>query len=271
MGPKDTRELIEGRVGHFLQTHNLAHHPQPLVVGVSGGPDSLCLLHALDHLKEKLGLVLHVAHLDHCLRGLESEADAIYVSQVTEQMAIPSTIGWEDVRLRYPSHSRSLEEMAREARYDFLAQVAEDAGAIGVIVAHTGDDQAETVLLHLLRGSAVAGLRGMRSVNALDTPSGRCLALYRPLLDITRMDTVAYCNVLGLTPRSDPSNQSNAHLRNRIRLELIPALKEYNPNIEASLRRLAASASLDMDFIEAEVGRVWGLGGQGDARWAATR
>ncbi|MFQ5874162.1 MAG: tRNA lysidine(34) synthetase TilS, partial [Dehalococcoidia bacterium] len=258
MGPTDVKRRIEGCVRDFLEVHDLACSSRPLVVAVSGGPDSLCLLHALDHYEEPLGLGLHVAHLNHRLRGKESDDDAAYVEGLAQQMRLPCTVGQEDVRRRTSSHSSSLEEKAREARYQFLAAVSEECGAAGVAVAHTADDQAETVLLHLLRGSGVAGLRGMQPVSALAVASGTNLTLFRPLLRTTRKDTQAYCEALGLAPRTDLSNLSTEHLRNRIRLELLPTLRDYNPNIEASLLRLAEAASLDMEFIEKALDNVWG-------------
>ncbi len=257
MGSKGIRERVEGRVREFLVAHDLDHPSQPLVVGVSGGPDSLCLLYALDRLREEFGLSLHIAHLNHCLRGRGSEEDAAFVSRLAQEMGIPSTIGREDVRLWRSPHSHSLEERAREARYAFLGRVAQETRAQGILVAHTSDDQTETVLLHLLRGSGVPGLRGMRSVHSFSTPMGGCIMLFRPLLDLPRSDTEAYCRALSLTPRLDPSNRSTDYLRNRIRLELIPFLRDYNPNVEAALQRLAVAASLDMEFIEGEVGRAW--------------
>ena len=155
--PMDTnvKRRIEGCVRDFLEAHGLACSSKPLVVAVSGGPDSLCLLQTLDNSKESLGLELHVAHLNHHLRGKESDDDASFVQDLARRMGLPCTVGKEDVRRRASSHSGSLEERAREARYEFLAGVSEKCGAAGVAVAHTADDQAETVLMHLLRGSGV--------------------------------------------------------------------------------------------------------------------
>ncbi|MFQ5934301.1 MAG: tRNA lysidine(34) synthetase TilS, partial [Dehalococcoidia bacterium] len=257
MPRKTIRRLVEERVRSFLEEQGLTHDPQPLVIGVSGGPDSLCLLHALHRLAEPLGLSLHVAHLNHCLRGKESDDDDVFVSELARRLGLPYTIEREEVRRRRPSHSRSLEEMAREARYEFLARVTQNIGGLGVMVAHTADDQVETVLLHLLRGTGLPGLRGMRPVSDLKTPSGSNVRLFRPLLEVARKDIVAYCRAVGITPRLDYTNLSTDYLRNKIRLKLIPTLREYNPNVESSLLRLADSASLEMNLIDKEVERVW--------------
>ncbi|MEE9248683.1 MAG: tRNA lysidine(34) synthetase TilS [Dehalococcoidia bacterium] len=256
-GSKDPKGLLEGRVRVFIEANGLAHSPGPLVVGVSGGPDSLSLLYALYHLADELGLALHIGHLNHCLRGRDSDEDAAFVADLAQQLGIPYTMGREDVALRAPGHSSSLEEKAREARYEFLAGVVEKVGASGAAVAHTADDQTETMLLHILRGAGVPGLQGMRPVTDIKSPSGKPLRLFRPLLEITREETEAYCRVLGLSPKADYTNQLPDRLRNRIRLELLPYLREYNPNIDQAIRRLGAAASLDTAFIEAEVESVW--------------
>ncbi|MCH8089644.1 MAG: tRNA lysidine(34) synthetase TilS [Chloroflexi bacterium] len=261
---KYPKGLLEDRVRAFIEANGLADSPRPLVVGVSGGPDSLSLIYALHHLADELGLVLHIGHLNHCLRGRDSDEDAAFVADMARQLGIPCTIGREDVALRPAGHSSSLEEKAREARYEFLAGVVEETGASGVAVAHTADDQTETMLLHILRGTGVSGLRGMRPITDIKAPSGKPLSLsgkllrlFRPLLQVTREETEAYCRALGLSPRADYTNQLPDGLRNRIRLELLPYLREYNPNIDQAIRRLGAAASLDTAFIEAEVERVW--------------
>jgi tRNA(Ile)-lysidine synthase len=249
--------LLEERAKAFIEANGLARSPGPLVVGFSGGPDSLSLLYALYHLAGELGLTLHIGHLNHCLRGRDSDEDAAFVAGTAKQLGIPCTMGSEDVALRAPGHSSSLEEKAREARYEFLAGVVEEVGASGVAVAHTADDQTETMLLHILRGTGVSGLRGMKPVTDIKTQSGKPLRLFRPLLQVTREETEAYCRALGLSPRADYTNQLPDRLRNRIRLELLPYLREYNPNIDQAIHRLGAAASLDTAFIEAEVERVW--------------
>ncbi len=257
MESEDIKGQVEDRVRGFIETHGLERDPRPLVLGVSGGPDSICLLYALAHLKDRLGLLLHVAHLNHCLRGRESDEDAEYVAQISKSLGLPCTVCKEDVTSRRSTHSHSLEERARESRYEFLVRVCSDVVGAGVAVGHTADDQAETILLHLVRGSGLAGLRGMRPVTILEAPATSNIKLFRPLLDVHRSDTERYCQALDITPRVDRSNLSTRHLRNKVRLELRPHLREYNPNVDAALRRLAYSASLDMDFIEDEVGKAW--------------
>ena len=248
---------LESRVRKFILDHTLAFIPRPLVIGVSGGTDSLSLLYALHCLSPKLGLTLHVAHFNHGLRGPASDSDAELVKAQAEVLGLPISSAKEYVKSLPGGHSRSLEEKAREARYDFLAQVANEQDAQGIAVAHTADDQAETVLLHLIRGTGLRGLAGMKPVSETTSVSGRAFTLYRPLLEVTRAQTEAYCQALNLEPCIDHTNLLPDTLRNRIRLELLPLLRQYNPRISDSLTRLAESASLDLSFIQSQVDEIW--------------
>ena len=143
------------------ENHQISDQNQ-LLVAVSGGPDSVCLLHILANLREELDIKLHVAHLDHQLRGAESEADAVYVSQLARELGIPATIASRDVEGYRVRQRASLEEAARDVRYTFLAEVAESIGTDRVAVGHTSDDQVETILMHLIRGTGTRGLRGLQ-------------------------------------------------------------------------------------------------------------
>ena len=149
------------QVRRTIRRYDLLRDGMALVVGVSGGPDSLCLLHLLSRLTPEMGLRLHVAHLNHGLRGAEADADADFVAGFAAGLGVACTVGRADVAELAREAGLSLEEAARQARYRFLADVAADAGADAIAVGHNADDQAETVLMHFLRGSGVAGLRGM--------------------------------------------------------------------------------------------------------------
>ncbi len=247
---------LESRVRKFILAYDLARAPRPLVIGVSGGPDSLSLLYALHRLSHKLGLNLHVSHFNHGLRGPASDSDADFVRAQAESLGLPFSTAKENVKSRPGGHSRSLEEKAREARYNFLARVAQEQGAFGIAVAHTADDQAETVLLHLIRGTGLRGLVGMKPVSEATSVSGHTFSLYRPLLEVIRAQTEAYCNTLHLEPRIDYTNLLPETLRNRIRLDLLPLLREYNSRISDSLIRLAESAALDLSLIQSHVDEI---------------
>jgi tRNA(Ile)-lysidine synthase len=227
-----------------------------LVVAVSGGADSLALLFALCHLKRELGLELHGAHLDHGLRGDASEADARFVAETFRRLGIDLTSERADVPAFRKSHRLSLEAAAREVRYDFLARVAGEQRAGAIALGHTSDDQAETVLMHIIRGSGLTGLRGMepstvRNINGME------VRLVRPLLRSSRADTVDYCRALGLKPRLDESNLSKEQSRNRIRIELLPLLERYNPAVRDALIRLSRITAKEVDYLNGRLDGVW--------------
>jgi tRNA(Ile)-lysidine synthase len=251
-------KTLEQKVIDFIREQSLISASDKLVVAVSGGADSVCLLHILAQHREDLGVELHAAHLNHQLRSAESNADAGYVSDLAHKLGVPATIERRDVGAYRDRKGISLEEAAREVRYGFLADVSEKVGASKVITGHTCDDHIETILLHLLRGSGTAGLRGLpaRSVLPHGAKSSR-LEVVRPLLDITRQETVGYCRRHRLAPRSDSSNESLSFLRNRVRLELLPELRSYNPGIDKVLLRLANIAGDDVSFIEEQASLLW--------------
>ncbi len=238
---------------------------QPLIVGVSGGPDSLALLRILCLLRgPDASRTLHVAHLDHALRGTASEEDADFVAQVSDEWSLLCTVRRFDVEQYAREQRLSIEEAARNARYAFLADMARQQGG-AVAVAHTADDQVETVLMHILRGSGISGLRGMRmladvpvaleegalskSVGELPTQQAR-VALFRPLLSLWRWEIEAYCTQEGLSPRLDATNADPQYKRNRIRHELLPLLeRDYDPAVKTHLYNLAELATGEDDLI----------------------
>ncbi len=247
---------LKERVLDFVQAHGLIHSGETILVAVSGGPDSVCLVHLLAELRETLGVGLHIAHLDHMLRGADSEADAQYVYDLARRLRLPCTIGRRDTNGYRARHGLSLEEAARQVRYNFFVEIASAIGAHAVAVGHTADDQIETILMHLVRGSGIAGLKGMQPITVWRGPANH-LVVIRPLLEVTRKETEAYCKTHHLEPRSDSSNLSSAHLRNRFRHELIPLLKGYNPNIRDALLRTARSASDQLAFLDEQVSQLW--------------
>ena len=229
------------------------------MVAVSGGADSVCLLHVLLQLRNNLGVTLHAAHLNHKLRGEEADADARYVASLAQRLGIPATIAEQDVGRYREEHRLSLEEAAREVRYSFLAEVAAATGAERVAVGHTADDQVETILMHLVRGSGLAGLRGMAPLSRWHSQASQAqITVVRPLLEVARAETAAYCAAHDLTPRADSSNESLAYLRNRFRSELIPLLRRYNPRVSQALLRTAAAIADDLSYSDEQVSQLWG-------------
>ncbi|MFC2049682.1 tRNA lysidine(34) synthetase TilS [Chloroflexota bacterium] len=248
----------EQRVISFIRKHNLFSAGDRLVVAVSGGGDSVCLLHILMRWRKELGVELHLAHLNHQLRGAESDSDASYVSDLAQRLDVSATIERRDVAAYHGQKGGSLEEAAREMRYSFLAEVAGRIDASKVVVGHTRDDHIETIVMHLLRGAGTNGLCGLQPHSVL--PWGEKssqLEIVRPLLELTRQETLDYCQLYNLAPRSDSSNVSTSFLRNRVRLELLPVLRSYNPGIDKALLRLADIAVDDISFIEEKALLLW--------------
>jgi tRNA(Ile)-lysidine synthase len=223
-----------------------------IVVGVSGGPDSTCLLHVLKRLcspeSPYARIRLHVAHLDHGLRGEAGRADAEFVADLAAQWGLPCTLGQEDVPALAQKDHLSLEDAARRARYAFLRRVAAEVGAARIAVGHHADDQVETLVMHWLRGSGLAGLAGMRALDG---------DVIRPLLLTSRTAILRYCEQHQLVYREDASNQDRSFLRNRIRHDLLPVLERYNPNLRETLLRNAAVLAEEDVYIQAQVDAAW--------------
>lgn len=252
--------VLERKVASALRRSGYSNSGTTLVVGASGGPDSSALLYALHRLKESHGLSLHVAHLNHNFRGQEAEDDAVFVAEIAEELGLSVTVVKEDPHAYQKERGiSSFEQGAREMRYGFMARVAAKAGAKAVTVGHTSDDLAETVMLHILRGSGLYGLRGMGEVSdwpwPIDTGG---LKLFRPFLDITKEQTAEYCREIGRTYREDSGNYMWRFTRNRLRQDLMPKLEQdYNPKVRSALVRLARTAAEDLDFVEGELDKVW--------------
>ena len=228
--PHPSHQLIPIRVRATVRDYIRAHQifePGPVVVAVSGGRDSTALLLVLADLADELGLVLHVAHFDHRVRGRQSAEDADFVAKLANRVGAPIRAGRAD----RPTKS---EDDARRARYAFLRRAAAQIGATAIATGHTKEDQAETVLLHLVRGSGIAGLAGMRPLRD---------GIARPLLAVTHEDTAAVCRGARVQPRTDPSNRSLAYARNRVRHKVLPELAKLNPRVVDAIARLADAAA----------------------------
>lgn len=237
--------------------HNLFQQPfsllpdQRIVVGFSGGPDSVCLVHTL----HRLGYPIIIAHLDHRIRP-ESVQDAAWVRQWASRLGLPCQVLAQDVPAYASQHGLSIEHAARELRYKFLFDIAIQFDAQAVAVAHHADDQVETILLHLLRGSGLEGLAGM-PFRQLPNPWSDHIPLVRPLLATRREQILAYCQQAGLETLHDASNTDPAYLRNRVRLELIPLLQTFNPNVKQSLLQLSEIARADLLVLSEQVETAW--------------
>ena len=223
---------------------------QTLLVGVSGGPDSLCLLDGLS----RLGFRLIAAYFNHQLRP-EAEEELLHVQTIAEEMGIRFICGSENVTRFGQIHGQSIEAAARELRYRFLFSSARNLKADAVAVGHHANDQVETVLMHILRGSGLEGLSGMafRSITAWDGQ----IPLVRPLLRISRTDILKYCDEGGLNPVLDSSNLETLFLRNRIRLNLLPQLEEMAPGVTQRIWNLSRLAASDLQLIKDLEEQAW--------------
>ena len=237
-----------------LQTHRLIPPGSQVVASVSGGADSLALLHVLNRLSPQLGFRLHVATLDHGLRGERGAADAAFVCRVAAEWGIPVTAGAVDGLALAAETGLGIEAAARRARYRFLAEVARAVGADRVATGHQADDQAETVLMHLIRGAGLRGLGGMLPQSPL--PEAPDLVLIRPLLEVWRAEIEVYLDEQGITPVEDITNRDTALLRNHIRHVVLPILRDCNPQISRALAQLADSAALDQAYLDERVAQA---------------
>lgn len=227
-----------------IETYNLIQKGDNILVAVSGGPDSVCLLHILNSIKETYQLNLYGAHLNHNFRGIEAHKDAQYVANLCEGLQVMCFVKSVDVPAYAKEAGLSLEEAGRIQRYLFFDEIAEKIHADKIAVAHNLNDQAETVLMRLIRG---AGMQGLGAIQH------RRDKIIRPLLNIHREEIEAYCQEHQLFPKIDATNLQPIYHRNRIRLELIPHLeREYNPRIVETLGRTAELLRLDNDFIEGQ-------------------
>jgi tRNA(Ile)-lysidine synthase len=236
-------EKILRRVEHTLTTRRMVQAGDTVLVGVSGGPDSVALVHILLALASKFCFQVAIAHLNHCLRRQESARDEAFVVSLAEQLDLRVHVEKQDVRRYQKNHRLSPEEAARQVRYRFYDTVAAKFGYEKIALGHHSDDNAELILMYLLRGSGPLGLSGI--------PPLRDAKIIRPLMDIKRTEILDYIAEKSLDCVVDSSNRDSQYLRNKIRNRLIPELTaEYNPKLIDSLNRLASILHAEEKWIE---------------------
>lgn len=241
----------EHQVRKTIEEHSLIYRGDVLVLGLSGGPDSLCLLDILMGLKQEYGFELIALHVNHCIRGEEADADEVFLREYCKDRGIRLEVRRFDVPMLAAESGESEEACGRRLRHEALSELANEEekklphGCSGrVVLAHNADDQAETVLLRILRGTGTHGLGAMKYL--------REDGLIRPLLDTDRASVEEYCRRKGLQPRTDSTNGIPDYTRNKLRLEIMPKLREINPNITNTLNRLAENSRQDDDCLECE-------------------
>ncbi|MCX7923021.1 MAG: tRNA lysidine(34) synthetase TilS [Clostridia bacterium] len=233
--------MIE-KVLQTVEKYSLIQRGESIVVGLSGGPDSVCLLHVLHTLTSRLNIKLYAVHINHMLRGEESQLDEQYAINFCTSLGIPVYTIKVDIKALSKQEGISLEEAGREARYSQFDVYANKVGATKIAVAHNKNDQVETVLMRILRGTGIDGLKGM------DYRRDRII---RPLLDIEREDIEIYCEGNFLKPRTDSSNLQTIYTRNKIRLDLIPYINMlFETDITDNIFKMSLLAKDDSDFVE---------------------
>lgn len=242
--------MIFDRVVDTIDKHNMISYGDKIIVGLSGGPDSVCLLHILNRLKESRNLKIYAAHLNHQIRGIEAQKDALFVSELCDSLEIPVFIKSVDVPKYCEEKGLSLEEGARNIRYDMFYEIKRRTGANKIAIGHNMNDQAETVMMRIMRGTGLQGLRGIEYT--------RENGIIRPILDIERKDIEAYCEQHELHPKIDQTNLESIYTRNRIRLELLPYMQEhFNSNVVESIVRLSNSMKSDGDYLDSEAMKAY--------------
>jgi len=252
---RETADLDDGRsrfvnwasfieqLGVWFEQHELAAPAMPWVLGISGGPDSTLLLHAMHELSRRRGWgwTLHVAHLHHGLRGADADADAAFVAGLAQRLELPFHEERTSIPAQVAAEGGSTEEVARRYRYEFLERIALKTGSDAVAVAHHADDDAETILYRVFRGTGLRGLAGMPEIRPIQ-PGSR-IRLVRPLLHERRATIEALCSERGIECRLDPTNVRSDFTRSRIRNVVLPLLRQQiNPNVSDAVLRLAEQA-----------------------------
>lgn len=240
---------MEEKVLKTIQKYKLIESGDKIVIAVSGGPDSMCLLDVLRKLKEKLKIEIVVAHVNHSIRE-EADSETLYIKDYCNKHDIEIYIKKENVIELAKIDKIGLEEEGRKVRYKFFDEVLEKANANKIAIAHNMNDKAETVLMNIIRGSGSLGLKGIEPK--------RDEKYIRPLIEIQRNEIEEYCKKNKLDPKHDKSNDDNTYTRNRVRNVLIPFLKEnFNPNIINGINKLSIIMTEEQNYLEKIVNNIY--------------
>lgn len=222
---------MEEAVLKIIEKYNLIKANDKIVLGVSGGPDSLFMLNILNNLKEKLQIQLVVAHINHMIRA-EADQEEEFVRQFCERINIPFYPKRIEVEKYANNNKIGIEEAGRKIRYEFFEEICKQTGSNKIAVAHNKNDKVETMIMHMLRGSGISGLQGIQAQTNNK--------IIRPIIEIERKDIEKYCEDQNLNPRIDKSNFDNTYTRNKIRNIVIPYIEqEFNPNFIETMTRLS--------------------------------
>lgn len=233
---------MKQRVLQTIKEYNLIENGDGIVIGVSGGPDSICLLNVLNELKQELNFRIYVAHINHMIRK-EADSETEYVKEFCKKLGIECYIKRIDVVKIANNLKRGTEETGRQIRYEFFEEILKKTNSNKIATAHNNNDKVETIIMNILRGSGTSGLKGIEAI--------RENKFIRPLINITRDEIEKYCLDNNLNPKIDKSNNENIYTRNKIRNIVIPYIKqEFNPNIIKTINRLSDVVTEENEYLE---------------------
>ena len=236
--------MLKEKIEKTINKYKMIEIGEKIVVGVSGGPDSMTLLNIFLELREKYKLTIYVAHINHMIRK-NASIDEKYVKTFCDKNSIKCFIKRENIIKKAQKEKKGLEETGREVRYKFYEEVLKEMNANKIAIAHNLNDNIETIIMNIIRGTGTSGLTG------IEPKRGKYI---RPLIEIQREEIEKYCEEKDLKPRHDETNDDNVYTRNKIRNELIPYLKkEFNPNIINGIKRLSEIVKEEEEYIEKEV------------------
>lgn len=266
------------RVKKYAELNRMFEKGETVVIGVSGGADSVCLLACMEELKKEYNLTLIAVHVNHGIRGDEADRDQRFVQDLCREHGVPCRVFAENIPEYAGRNGLSEEEAGRKIRYERFAQVCRENGSLKIAVAHNANDQTETILFNMLRGSSVGGIRGMKPVSSVvgitwnqpeDTfsdgfedrgenfISGNEIILVRPLLETERSEIEEYLNVRGITWCNDSTNGEEAYSRNYIRKTLVPAMEKLSPKAAEHIRTLGKDAGEIEEYIDFQVEKYY--------------
>lgn len=233
--------MLKEQVIDTIKKYNLIKENDSIVIGVSGGPDSICLLHILNEIKNELNFKIYVAHINHMIRE-EADSETEYVKEFCKNLGIECYIKRIDVVEIANNLKRGTEETGRQIRYEFFKEILEKTNSNKIATAHNNNDKVETILMNILRGSGTSGLKGIEAI--------RDNMYIRPLINTSREEIEEYCETNKLEPKIDESNNENIYTRNKIRNIVIPYIKqEFNPNIIKTINRLSEVANEENEYL----------------------
>ena len=233
--------MLKEEVLKTIKDNNLINEGDKIVIGVSGGPDSICLLHLLNNLKDTLKITIYVAHINHSIREV-ADMETKYVQDFCKKIGVECFVKKEDILSLAKKQKKGTEEVGRQVRYSFFDEVLEKTNSNKIATAHNSNDRAETVILNILRGSGISGLKGIEAI--------RDQKYIRPLINTDRESIERYCEENNLEPKIDETNKENIYTRNKVRNVVIPYIKkEFNQNIIKTINRLSTVATEENDYL----------------------